>query len=211
MLRNPLWKECKFFKERRKNAEARRPTMFCNRCWTKNANNASFCQQCGRRLGTTGLDESTLLSSPPAYALSYGIASPRSNTPRLIEPEIPPPGVLAGGRATPYEQHPPLRASRRKSVRRRWIVLGCLGVIVLLMAAVGSYVYSNRSTPGQALDTVCNAFRTGDFPTVYNQYSSSYQSQLGGEASWEAATKQDVSSQGGVANCTFSNVTDNGS
>jgi hypothetical protein len=91
------------------------------------------------------------------------------------------------------------------------MVLSCLAVVLLLVAVVGSYVYSNRSTPGQALDTACNAFKTGDFPTVYNQYSSSYQSQLGGEASWEAATKQGVSSQGGVANCTYSNVNDNGS
>ncbi len=186
--------------------------MFCNRCGTNNANNASFCQKCGKRLGTAGLDESTLLSSPPAYALTYGITSSGSNAYRLIEPVAPPPpGALAGGRATSYEQHPPLRASQQKSRRRRWRVLSCLGVILLLVAAVGSYVYSNRSTPGQVLDTACNAFKTGDFPTVYNQYSSSYQSQLGGEASWEAATKQGVSSQGGVANCTYSNVNDNGS
>jgi hypothetical protein len=71
---------------------------------------------------------------------------------------------------------------------------------------VGSYAYSNRSTPGKTLATVCNAFKAGDFPTVYNQYSSSYQRQIGGEASWEAATKQDASSQGGVVNCTYSNV-----
>jgi hypothetical protein len=91
------------------------------------------------------------------------------------------------------------------------MVLSCLGVIILLAVATGSYVYSSRSTPGKTLDTTCNAFKTGDFPTVYNQYSSSYQSQLGGEASWEAATKQGVSSQGGVVNCTYSAVNDNGS
>jgi len=91
------------------------------------------------------------------------------------------------------------------------MVLSCLGVIILLAAAVGSYMYSNRSTPSKTLDTTCNALKTGDFPTVYNQFSSSYQSQLGGEASWEAATKQGVSSQGGVVNCTYSTVNDNGS
>ncbi len=186
--------------------------MFCNQCRANNADNASFCQTCGKRLGTTSLDESTLLSSPPAYALTNGSTSSGENAYLLLEPGIapPPPGVFAGGRATPHEQHP-LRASRQKSWRRRWIVLSCLGVIVLLAVATGSYVYSNRSTPGKTLDTTCNAFKTGDFPTVYNQFSSSYQSQLGGEASWEAATKQGVSSQGGVVNCTYSTVNDNGS
>src|SRR5712691_3831859 len=122
----------------------------------------------------------------------------------------PPPGALAVGIAPPYEQHP-LQARRQMSRRRRWIMLSCIGVIVLLVAVVGSYVYINRSTPSKTLDTVCNAFKTGDFPTVYTQYSRSYQSQIGGEASWEAATKQGVSSQGGVVNCTYSNVNENGS
>ena len=187
--------------------------MFCNRCRANNADNASFCQTCGKRLGTTGLDESTLLSSPPAYALTYGSTSFGSNAYGLIEPGIPPPppGALAGGRAPLYEQQHPLQARQQKSRRRRWMVLSCLGVIILLVAAVGSYMYSNRSTPSKTLDTTCNALKTGDFPTVYNQFSSSYQSQLGGEASWEAATKQGVSSQGGVVNCTYSTVNDNGS
>jgi hypothetical protein len=185
--------------------------MFCNRCEANNADDASFCRQCGKRLGTTGLDESTLFSSPPAYALTNGSTSFGGNAYRLRELiPPPPPGALSGDRATLYEQHP-LQARQQKSRRRRWMVLSCLGVIVLLVAVVGSAMYSNRSTLSKTLDTTCNAFRTGDFPTVYNQFSSSYQSQSGGEASWEAATKQGVSSQGGVANCTYSNVTDNGS
>jgi len=108
-------------------------------------------------------------------------------------------------------QHPPLQARQQKSLRRRWIVLSCLGVILLLLAAVGGYAYSNRSTANKTLDTVCNAFKSSDFPTVYNQYSTSYQHQVGGEASWEAATKQDVNSQGGVVDCTYSNVNSNSS
>ena len=83
--------------------------------------------------------------------------------------------------------------------------------LTLQLARCAIRGYSNRSTPSKTLDTACNALKTGDFPTVYNQYSSSYQSQLGGEASWEAATKQGVSSQGGVVNCTYSTVNDNGS
>jgi len=84
-------------------------------------------------------------------------------------------------------------------------------MIVLLIAAVGSYAYSNRSTPNKTLNVVCSALKTGDFPTVYNQYSSSYQRQVGGEAHWEATTKQDFNSQGGLLNCTYSNVNTNGS
>jgi hypothetical protein len=183
--------------------------MFCSHCRANNANDANFCQQCGKRLGTTGLDESTFLSSPPVYVSTHGSTSSLRNAYRSIEsgtPPPPPPDALIGGSATPVEQHLPLQARRQKSRRRRWIVLSCLGVILLLAAAVGGYSYSNRSTPGKTHDTVCNAFKTGDFPTVYNQYSSSYQHQIGGEANWEAATKQNVSSQGGVVNCTYSNV-----
>jgi len=189
--------------------------MICSHCRANNADDANFCQQCGKRLGTTGLDEPTFLSSPPVYVSAYGSTSSARNAYRSIEsgtpPPPPPPGVHTGGSAIPYEQQPPLQARRQKSRRKRWIVLSCLGLIVLLVAAVGSYAYSNRSTPGKTLATVCNAFKAGDFPTVYNQYSSSYQRQIGGEASWEAATKQEASSQGGVVDCTYSNVNVNGS
>ena len=189
--------------------------MFYSQCKANNADDANFCQQCGKRLGTTGLDEPTFLSSPPVYVSTHGNTSSLRNAYRSIEsgtpPPPPPPEALTGGSATPVEQHLPLQARRQKSRRRHWIVLSCLGVILLLAAAVGGYAYSNRSTPGKTLATVCNAFKTSDFPTVYNQYSSSYQNQIGGEASWEAATKQNVSSQGGVVDCAYSNVNVNGS
>lgn len=187
--------------------------MFCSRCRANNADNANFCQQCGKPLGTMGLDEPTVLSSPPVYVSTYGNTSSGRTAYQPTQPIIPPPppGVLAVGIAPPFEQHPPLHARRQKSRRRPWIMLSCLAVIILLLAVVGSYVYSNRSTASTTLARVCNAFKTGDFPTVYNQYSSSYQSQIGGEVSWETATKQDFSSQGGLVNCTYSNVNVNGS
>ncbi|MDQ2884463.1 MAG: SurA N-terminal domain-containing protein [Chloroflexota bacterium] len=190
--------------------------MFCNRCRINNANNANYCQNCGQQLEITGLndptalsalpiDDPTVLSSPPVYALAYGNTSSVRDVYRSIGPNTPPPppppNTPAVGIAHPYEQQP-LPARRKKS----WIIPICFALIVLLMIAVGSYVYSNRSTPGKTLNTVCNAFKNGDFPTVYNQYSSSYQRQLGGEAYWEATTKQNFSSQGGLLNCTYSNV-----
>ena len=200
--------------------------MICNHCRANNADDANFCQQCGKRPGTTGLDEPTFLSSPPIYVSAYGSTSSGRDAYHLMEPgtppppppppvalasTTPPPGAHSGVRATAYEEHPPLQARQQKNRPKRWIVLTCLGLLVLLAAAVGTYMYSNRSTPGKALATVCNAFKAGDFPTVYNQYSSSYQRQIGGEASWEAATKQGTSSQGGVVDCTYSNVNINGS
>src|SRR6266566_1575650 len=42
------------FEKRRKSAEARRPMMICSHCRANNADDANFCQQCGKRLGTTG-------------------------------------------------------------------------------------------------------------------------------------------------------------
>jgi hypothetical protein len=214
-----------FFEKQRKRIEARRPIMICNHCRANNADDANFCQQCGRQPGTTGLDEPTFLSSPPVYASAYGSTSSlrdaydlmESGTPPPPPPPVvlastpPPPGAQTAGKATAYEEHPPLQARRQKNRRRGWIVLSCLGLLVLLAAAVGSYMYSNRSTPGKTLAAVCNAFKAADFPTVYNQYSSSYQRQIGGEASWEAATKQDASSQGGVVDCSYSGVNTNGS
>src|ERR1051326_318112 len=113
--------------------------MFCNHCRANNADDANFCQQCGKRLGTTGLDEPTFLSSPPVYASTYGSTSSDRNALRSIEPGTPPPppgalvstppspGAHTGGSATPFEQHPPLQARRQKNPRRWWIVLSCLG------------------------------------------------------------------------------------
>lgn len=188
--------------------------MFCSQCRANNADNANFCQHCGKQLATMGLDEATELSSPPVYVSTYASPSSGRDAYRSIESSIPPPppppGALAVDGAIPDEQHP-LQAHRQKSRRRRWIMLSCLAIIVLLMAAVGSYAYSNRSTASKTLNTVCQAFKSGDFPTVYNQYSSSYQSQIGGEASWEATTRQGFSSQGGLVNCTYSTIYTNGS
>src|SRR5260370_31126158 len=112
--------------------------MFCNRCRANNADNASFCQTCGKRLGTTGLDESTLLSSPPAYALTYGSTSFGRNAYGLIEPGIPPPppGALAGGRAPLYDQHNPLQPPQPNIRRRKWMVPSFLCLFALLFLSL---------------------------------------------------------------------------
>src|SRR6266566_1087750 len=79
------------FEKRRKSAEARRPMMICSHCRANNADDANFCQQCGKRLGTTGLDEPTFLSSPPVYVSAYGSTSSARNAYRSIESGTPPP------------------------------------------------------------------------------------------------------------------------
>lgn len=82
--------------------------MFCNQCNANNADDANFCQQCGKRLGTTGLDKSTLLSSSPVYVSTHGSTSSLRNAYRMIEsgtpPPPPPPDVLTGGSAPPLER-----------------------------------------------------------------------------------------------------------
>src|SRR5215472_14596428 len=144
--------------------------MICSHCRANNADDANFCQRCGKRLGTTGLDEPTWLSSPPVYTSTYGSISSGRNTYYSIEPGTPPPppGVHAADGAIPYEQQPPLQTRRQKNLRRWWIMLSCLGLLALLATAVGVYAYSSRSTPDKTLATVCNAFKASDFPTVYN-------------------------------------------
>jgi zinc-ribbon domain len=198
------------------NALGRRHTMFCSQCGASNADDALFCQKCGKRFETTASEESTLLSPPPTVPASpYGSYSYESTANESTEPKYPPPppDLPYGGLSNPYEQQsiplaPPLK---QKSRRVLWIVLSSIGVIVLLVAAWVIYANVNQSTPSKTLQAGCDATKSGDYQAQYNLFSSGFQSHLGTEGQYASAQQQAVTSKGGIVNCSFSNVNESGS
>lgn len=204
--------------------------MFCIHCGKENAEEALFCQRCGKKFGTTPQDASVTLSPPPyaGPAVPYqsqidqtqqaalplspygGSAYTAYGSSEPISPP-PPPNLLYGGIANPYDNQLPLVTPRKKSRRGLWIILSSIGVILLLLIAVGGYIYANRSTPTKTLDTLCNAYKTGDFQTAYNLFSSHRQTQAGSETTLASNVTQALNSSGGLKDCLVSNVNENGS
>ena len=186
--------------------------MYCSQCGTNNADDAMFCQKCGKQLGTTDQDSPTVASSPPAYAPTYNSSPYGSDVYGSTEssPPPPPPDASPAGVANPYE-HAPLQAPQQKGHRRRWIVLGII-VLVLLAAIVGgSIVYLNRSTPTKTAQTACDAYARGDYLTVYDQFSSDYKRQQGSADQYASQARAFAQSHGGVNSCTITLVDESSS
>ncbi len=172
--------------------------MYCSQCGANNAEDAIFCQKCGKQLGTTDQDSPTVASSGPAYAPTYN-SSPYGSD------------IYGSTESSPYEPHPPLQAPQQKSHRRRWIVLGVI-VLVLLAAIVGgSIVYLNRSTPTKTAQTACDAYAGGDYFTLYDQLSSDYKRQQGTEGQFASQAGAFAQSHGGVSSCTITLVDESSS
>ena len=72
----------------------------------------------------------------------------------LCKPPPPPYGVHSPGLTSPYEPLPP-RLVRRQQIRPRlWITMAI--IVVVLLAGIGGYAYSNRSTPMKTLQAACD-------------------------------------------------------
>ena len=196
--------------------------MICNDCGTKNADNAIFCQHCGRRLEKPGPSEnsSAYLPSLPANSGSENATVTQvheeqtaitpvnsntqqpSDTPTPIASPAPP--THDGSQSIPREQREPGR-------HIRWPIVGIvLGVLVLLTAWSG-WAYLNRSTPARTLTTACQALKNGDFPTVYGQFSHALARRSGPEPAWAAGRRQDYASRGGLSDCNVGSVSERGS
>lgn len=96
--------------------------------------------------------------APPAPYSPYGA------------PAQPAYGAPAPGFVTPGA--PP---SGKRNNRTLWIILGIVGGVVVLgiIACVAIFaVVANSSTPTKTLDTFCNALKTRDYQTAYNQLST---------------------------------------
>lgn len=91
-----------------------------------------------------------------------------------------------------------------------WIILGTIGALVLIAGLVLFVVKVsvNSPKPTSTLNAFCDALKSGDYQTAYNQFSSGVQSQIA-EAQF-AAAYVDASSLGlgKITNCTVSNVND---
>lgn len=81
-----------------------------------------------------------------------------------------------------------------------------LGGIVLLCVLISIVLYAVRSTPEKTLTTYCDALKSGDYQTAYNQFSSGIQRQESEAAFASAFTSTHLS----VTSCTVSNTSDDG-
>jgi hypothetical protein len=77
---------------------------------------------------------------------------------------------------------------------------------LLLLASVGAFVYLNRSTPTKTLQTACNASKSEDFETAYEQFSNAFKSKVGNEREFASRQRQFFNSRGGLFDCTVTNV-----
>lgn len=101
----------------------------------------------------------------------------------------PPPPVSQQQAYSPYAAPPPMIAippTGQKKNRKLWLGLGIAGgalalcVVISLIAYAASLQQSSTgsSSPTQTLTTYCNALKSKDFTTAYNQLSSSAQSSV---------------------------------
>ena len=78
-------------------------------------------------------------------------------------------------------------------------------------ATATAVAQSRPTTPQQTLQTLCNAAVRADYLTQWNQYDYTYASgNWGNESMYAADLKDRDGSHKGVANCTVTNVTQNG-
>ncbi len=161
--------------------------------------------------GSTPAYDPTIAAPPPALAntvyggdQAYANQSPQYAPPA---PQYAPPAPSYGQPpAQPYGAYPPLTAPKRSN-RRLFIVLGSVvGGIVLLCILFGVIAAAVRSTPEKTLTTYCNALKSEDYQTAYNQFSRANQSQES-EAQFAAAFS---STHVKITGCSVSNTSDDG-
>jgi hypothetical protein len=139
--------------------------MYCVHCGAKNSSEATFCQQCGKQLPTTDQDEPTVSTNPPALSSPYEY-TPYATTPSTLSDPVlaPPPGIPAS--------ELPTAPSTQRPKRRRGYFIALALIVLLVLVAVGAYVYLNRSTPEKTLTTYYGALISGDYQTAYDQLST---------------------------------------
>ena len=193
--------------------------MYCVHCGAENPINATFCQKCGMRLPTTDQDEPTVSSLPSSLSTPYG-NTPYSNTPSAsAETVYAPPPPLSYVSTTGEKASPPELPSAQKPKRRRGLVISLVIIALVVIIAVGTYVYLNRSTPDKTVTTYYSALVHNDFQTAYDQFSTSAQGStseqkftqiwqsLGGVKAWTLVSTQE---QGSTATSTVTVTLGNG-
>jgi FHA domain len=140
---------------------------------------------------------------PPAYQ-GYPYAPPAQQYAPQYAPQPMSSPAMPGYAA-------PVPVARRKSRRGLWIALGIIGgvllISIILFIILFAVIAANVSTPTRTLNAFCNALKSGDYRTAYNQLSSGLQNRYGSEAQFalEFSTNGPL---GKVTDCTVSNVND---
>jgi len=161
--------------------------------------------------------------SPGYEQASYPQASPYYGAPVSgygadVQPGAyqppPPPPAYVGSQPSGYPQGPsypgaPVAApTQRPNHRGLWIILGALGGLVVIgLVLFGVIAYVNRSTPTKSLNAFCNALKSGDYQSAYNQLSSGLQSKFGAEAQFAAGYASNEG-MGKITDCTVTSVDD---
>ncbi|GAC1300976.1 MAG: hypothetical protein NVSMB27_41330 [Ktedonobacteraceae bacterium] len=130
---------------------------------------------------------------PPAYpAYPYGPPSEQYAPQSMSPPGSP--GSVA-----------PVPVPGRRS--QLWIVLGTVGGVLVIVIILFAVIAANASTPTRTLNAFCNAFKSGDYQTAYNQLSIGLQKEYGSEAEFALAFSTN-GTLGKITGCTVSNVND---
>ncbi len=161
--------------------------------------------------------------SPGYEQASYPQASPYYGAPVSgygadVQPGAyqapPPPPAYVGSQPYGYPQGPsypgaPVAAPTHRPNRRGlWIILGALGGLVVIgLVLFGVIAYVNRSTPTKSLNAFCNALKSSDYQSAYNQLSSGLQSKFGAEAQFAAGYASNEG-MGKITDCTVTSVDD---
>ncbi len=164
---------------------------------------------------------------PPPANTAYGAGQQNNqpyaqNPPPPVQPNYgqPPmyPPPPAPGYSQPDAAYPPLQPAAapygyppaippKKSNRTLFIILGSVvGGIILLCIIVSVIVYAARSTPEKTLSAYCDALKSGDYQTAYNQFSLGIQRQETEAQFASAFTRTNLK----VTGCTVSNTSDDG-
>ena len=183
--------------------------MYCVHCGAENPTDATFCQKCGKRLPIPDQDELTVPSIHSALSISHD-NTPYSNTPSTSSDTVfAPPPPLSHVPTTDEKASPSGLPSAQKPKRRRGYIISLVFIMLLVIVAVGAYVYLNRSTPDKTTTTYYAALVHGDYQTAYDQLSTAAKGNLteprfariwqslGGVKAWSLISTQE---QGSTAN-----------
>lgn len=128
---------------------------------------------------------------------------PEYSQPGFGQPSYPQPGYPQPGFNQPemYQQ--------KKS--RTGLFIAIAVILILIVGGGGTFFYiQSLPSPQKTLQAYCNALKAGDYQTAYNQFSSRVQSQIS-EAQFAGLLKLGLALEGGVKDCTVTNVTQDSS
>ncbi len=104
----------------------------------------------------------------------------------------------------------PAVAQPRK--RRGCLVIGLIVLLLLIVVgAIGGFLYASRSTPDKTLQAYCTALQNGDAQGAYNQLSGDAQSKTSVAKINQGLQLFKNPLIGGIKSCTYNNVQQNGS